>query len=140
MDLHSRLATHSSLESRVQQMHASVLPAGRRFTRFPFDGQARLFSSTAVWDTAVVDLSLRGMLVRRPDDFNGRVGTNYRIELRLAGTAFIAMAVTLANQGEETLGLRAEHLDWNSFLHLKRLIELNLGDSDSLYRELSALG
>lgn len=121
-------------------MDSRAEPAGRRFTRFPFDGQARLFSSTAVWDTAVIDLSLRGMLIRRPEQFDGRIGANYRIELRLAGTAIITMAVTLANQGESSLGLRAEHLDWNSFLHLKRLIELNLGDSDSLYRELSALG
>jgi hypothetical protein len=121
-------------------MRAAVEPVQRRFTRFPFDGQARIFSSTAMWETDVVDLSLRGVLVRRPNNFDGRIGGNYRIELRLAGSAIISMAVTLANQADETLGLRAEHLDWNSFLHLKRLIELNLGDSDSLYRELSALG
>lgn len=93
-----------------------------------------------MWETEVIDLSLRGVLMRRPESFDGKTGGNYRIELRLAGSAIISMAVTLANQDQDTLGLRAEHLDWNSFLHLKRLIELNLGDSDSLYRELSALG
>jgi hypothetical protein len=123
-----------------RRMRAAVEPVQRRFTRFQFDGQARIFSSTAMWETEVIDLSLRGVLMRRPDNFDGKTGNNYRIELRLAGSAIISMAVTLANQSADTLGLRAEHLDWNSFLHLKRLIELNLGDSDSLYRELSALG
>lgn len=114
--------------------------AARRFTRLPFDGTARLFSSTQMWETAVLDLSLRGVLVQRPDAWDGKLKANFRLELRLAGTAIISMAVTLANLGDDNLGFKIEHLDWNSFGHLKRLIELNLGDSESLFLELSALG
>jgi len=140
IDLESTLQASDESDARRKPMPAANSTASRRFTRLPFDGTARLFSSTAMWETSVVDLSLRGILVTRPEEWNGKLGANFRLELRLAGTAIISMAVTLANVATEHLGFKIEHLDWNSFQHLKRLIELNLGDSESLFLELSALG
>ncbi len=140
IDLESTLEAPSEPDADRRRMPATNPTSSRRFTRLPFDGTARLFSSTAMWETSVVDLSLRGILVTRPDDWNGKLKANFRLELRLAGTAIISMAVTLANTASEHLGFKIEHLDWNSFQDLKRLIELNLGDSESLFLELSALG
>jgi len=140
IDLEGTLQWTDEPDTDRTPMPAANPTASRRFTRLPFDGTARLFSSTAMWETTVVDLSLRGVLVTRPEDWNGKLKANFRLELRLAGTAIISMAVTLANTATEHLGLKIEHLDWNSFQHLKRLIELNLGDSESLFLELSALG
>ena len=111
----------------------------RRFTRFPFVGQVRLYSSGAMWETQLIDLSLRGALVRRPADFSGRQGFHYRLELRLHGNLMIAMGVVVAHLEPEHLGLRCERLDFESFVHLKRLVELNLGDVAMLNRELAAL-
>lgn len=112
----------------------------RRFRRFDFQGQARLYSSGKMWDTEVIDVSLRGALVVRPADFDGRVGANYRLELRLQGRAVISMGVSAANISADRIGLKCERLDWDSFLHLKRMIELNLGNPEELNRELSQLG
>ena len=140
IDLESTLAQPDETGAAIASMSSAKAPASRRFTRLPFDGTARLFSSTAMWETQVLDLSLRGVLVARPEGWDGKVKANFRLELRLAGTAIISMAVTLANVADQLLGFRIEHLDWNSFQHLKRLIELNLGDSESMFLELSALG
>ncbi len=114
--------------------------ANRRFHRIPFDGQARIYSSTAMWDTEVIDLSLRGALVRKPMDWPGKKGMNLRLELRLPAMVIISMGVLAANVTEDAIGLKVERLDFDSFAHLKRMVELNLGDSELLNRELNALG
>ena len=38
------------------------------------------------------------------------------------------------------IGFRIEHIDMDSVAHLRRLVELNLGDPDLLKRDLAALG
>jgi hypothetical protein len=37
------------------------------------------------------------------------------------------------------MGLQTEHIDLDSISHLRRLIELNVGDADILNRELGEL-
>jgi hypothetical protein len=113
--------------------------ANRRFIRIPFDGQARLYSSIAMWDTEVVDLSLRGALIRRPEGWIGKIGMNLRLELRLPASVIISMGVVAANITVDSIGLRVERLDFDSFSHLKRMIELNIGDAELLNRELNSL-
>jgi hypothetical protein len=119
---------------------AAATNANRKFHRIPFDGQARIYSSTAMWDTEVIDLSLRGALVKKPANWLGKPGMNLRLELRLPAMVIISMGVTAANITEDNIGLRVERLDFDSFSHLKRMVELNLGDSDLLNRELATLG
>jgi len=46
----------------------------------------------------------------------------------------------LAHVGDNnTVGIRCESIDLDSISHLRRLVELNLGDPELLNRELSAL-
>lgn len=111
----------------------------RQFARFTLEGDVRLYSSSQMWQTEVLDLSLRGALLRKPADFSGKRGQSFRIEIRLAATTVISMAVELARSFEDSIGFKTGRMDFDSFSHLKRLIELNLGDSDSLKRELSQL-
>ena len=49
-------------------------------------------------------------------------------------------AGAIAHQDENILGLSCEKMDIDSVSHLKRLVELNLGDQDLLERELDSLG
>lgn len=119
--------------------HEASAP-NRQFHRIPFDGQARLYSSSSYWDTEVLDLSLSGALVRKPVGFEGKLGMNLRLELRLPALAVISMGVTVANLAEEHIGLKMGRIDFDSFCHLKRTIELNLGSAELLARELSTLG
>ena len=50
------------------------------------------------------------------------------------------MDVWVAHEENKELGLKCKDIDVDSITHLRRLIELNLGDPDLLERELSALG
>lgn len=115
-------------------------PPSRNFTRVEFDAEAKLYSADAMWDTQILDISLKGALCSRPTAWDGKPGKNYRLELRLPGGTRISMNVTAANADDGHIGLQWSKIDFDSFTHLKRLIELNIADPDLLNRELSALG
>lgn len=112
----------------------------RRFHRFPIEGMVKLYSGSAMWATTLVDLSMRGVLVERPTDWIGDLGSRYRLDLRLEGGVMIAMGVELARIANGHLGFACLKIDLDSFSRLKRLVELNLGNTGILNRELSALG
>ncbi|HOV57097.1 MAG TPA: PilZ domain-containing protein [Rhodanobacteraceae bacterium] len=112
----------------------------RRFHRFSFEGTVRLYSGTAMWETKLVDISLKGVLIERPLNWNGKVGGTYRMDLRINNSVIISMGVTTAHIMPHRLGFKWEKIDLDSFAQLKRLVELNLGDPELLNRELSSLG
>lgn len=111
--------------------------AARRFHRVPVEGSAKLYSGTAMWTTRVLDMSLRGVLVERPAGWTGTPGSRYRLDLRLEGGVVIGMGVELAHIIDDNLGFTCIKIDLNSFAQLKRLIELNLGNTESLGKQLS---
>lgn len=112
----------------------------RRFRRIPFDGEVRVYSEKAMWNTRLVDISLQGALVDRPHDWDGQVGKTQRLELRVATGLIISVSASVANFNNEAIGYRFGRIDLDSFTRLKRLIELNLGDPELINRELSLLG
>ena len=112
----------------------------RRFRRFPIEGSVRLYSPTAMWTSTLIDLSLRGVLIERPADWTGSEGQGYRLDVRLEGGVMIAMGTRLSRVCDDALGFNCERIDLDSFSRLKRLVELNLGNSEVLNRELAVLG
>lgn len=115
-------------------------PTNRRFTRIDFEAKARLYSADSVWDTQLIDISLKGALCARPANWQGASGDSYRLELQLPGASGISMSATAAHISDDRIGFQWNKIDLDSFSHLKRLIELNIGDGDLLNRELSVLG
>lgn len=112
----------------------------RRFTRIDFEADVKLYSTGAMWDTTLMDISLKGALCSRPKDWDARMGKSYRLEMRLPGGSRISMNATAANANASSIGFEWSKIDFDSFAHLKRLIELNIGDPELMNRELTALG
>ena len=112
----------------------------RRFQRFHFEGTVKLYSDKAMWETKLTDISLKGVLIERPVDWNGKTGTSYRMDLRINNSVIISMGVIAAHVMPHRVGFQWQKIDLDSFAQLKRLVELNLGDPAILNRELSALG
>ena len=115
-------------------------PNRRRFQRFHFEGTVKLYSDKAMWESKLVDISLKGVLIERPVEWNGKVGSRYRMDLRINQTVIISMGVNAAHIMPHRIGFEWQKIDLDSFAELKRLVELNLGDPAILNRELSALG
>jgi hypothetical protein len=121
-------------------VHADAQAAERRvFRRIRFDGELRLYSERAMWSARLHDISLHGALVERPEGWEGQAGRTQRIELRVAAGVVISVSAVVAHAGARFIGYRFGRIDLDSFVRLKRLVELNLGDAETSTRELAAL-
>ncbi|MBU2097753.1 MAG: PilZ domain-containing protein [Gammaproteobacteria bacterium] len=111
----------------------------RAFTRIFFDAETVVMQGDHIWPVQLVDISLRGILIGiLPDqkiDHNALVD----VSVHLGGGIEIRMEARVANQRRDLLGLTCEHIDVDSMTHLRRLVELNMGDTSLLERELHAL-
>lgn len=125
----------------------------RHYTRLPFrttstlavnagggpPGPARATGPKA--PTQLIDISLKGALVAHPPGLDLSVGTPVTLSVQLADSpVVIAMVATVAHVSSERVGLHCTAIDVDSMTHLRRLMELNLGDPGLLDRELLALG
>lgn len=112
----------------------------RRFQRFAFDAQTALAQGQRCWPVELHDLSLKGLLVHRPADWDADPAQPFEARIRLADDAEVRMEVEMTHGDGELVGLVCRHIDVDSISHLRRLVELNLGDEALLERELAALG
>ena len=91
--------------------------------------------------TRLIDISFRGALVQAPSGTPPEAGTPALLRVQLAqSTVVIEMKAEVAHHGPEGLGLHCLSIDMDSMIHLRRLMELNLGDAGLLERELGQLG
>lgn len=112
----------------------------RQFSRIRFQTEARLSLPSGESGVEVLDLSLKGALVHSERSLSSHIGSQGTLIIRLdeMGTV-IHMEVTIAHQEGATFGLKCREIDLDSITHLRRLVELNLGDEKLLERELTHL-
>jgi len=96
-------------------------------------------SEITSWQTQCLDISMRGILLERPNDMPAAAGSPYEVELVLAEDVVIIMPCTVVHAENNHLGLRIEMMSIDSLTNLRRLLELNLADSEEVERELNAL-
>jgi len=114
----------------------------RHFSRIPFHAQGHLHADKGEMhlNCEVLDVSLKGILLAKPEGWQGLLNDKYQVDLLLEnGELVIKMAAAVAHIDNDSVGFLCEHIDLDSITHLKRLVELNLGDPELLQRELSAL-
>ncbi|HET9554047.1 MAG TPA: PilZ domain-containing protein [Anaeromyxobacteraceae bacterium] len=117
-------------------------PAGgeRRFSRISFHRPARLDLGSARGDCELIDVSLKGALVEVGPGLLPRQGDRCALSIRLdAGDTVIRMDGVVAHVNGNRVGVECREVDLESVAHLRRLVELNLGDEALLHRELAAL-
>ena len=86
----------------------------------------------------LLDISFKGLLISKPKDWQSKSGDNYSVQLQLAGDEVQQkLDVVEVHAEKEHIGFKTEHID--TATHLRRLVELNLGDESLLERELSEL-
>ncbi|UZE29913.1 PilZ domain-containing protein [Pseudomonas asplenii] len=111
----------------------------RRFKRIAFDAITTLSQGGTVWSAQLVDLSLKGLLVQQPGNWPAGLSGIFLVDIRLAKNAHVKMDAELVHVDHHQLGFKCLHIGLESIQHLRRLIELNLGDEEELERELDAL-
>ncbi|MCV2369858.1 PilZ domain-containing protein [Paucibacter oligotrophus] len=112
----------------------------RHFARVPFDVEAELITTQEHLKAQVLDLSLKGALLSMPDAVELALNLPCLLKVLLSDkTTVIAMAGELAHVEGKHAGFLCRSIDIESITHLRRLIEMNLGDATLVERELAAL-
>lgn len=111
----------------------------RRFHRLAFSTPVRLIGSSNLWQSKLVDVSLKGALIERPEGWEGTSGERFVLEILLSVGTIIKMNGVVVHSSKEHIGFRCEHMDIDSISHLKRLVAFNLDDETLLDRDLAAL-
>lgn len=125
-------------------------PDRRRFARIHFSMPAYLsFQSQGKareCPAEVLDFSLKGALVKTAKPLDLAPGAGCALALNLndiredeALEGGIYMRAEVARVSGANIGLACVEIDLDSITHLRRLIELNLGDETLLSRELENL-
>jgi hypothetical protein len=111
----------------------------RRFKRIAFDARTELTQGSRSWPVKLIDLSLKGLLIERPSPWLGNLEDLFIVDIHLNVDIDLQMEVRLTHDDHNHLGFACEHIGLESVTHLRRLVELNLGDPEELERELAAL-
>ena len=112
----------------------------RRFFRAGYSRPAQLQQGDQIWATTLLDLSLQGALLQRPEHWNAQASGLFMLTFTLDDSDIqISMEVEATHLDDKRLGVYCHHIDIDSVSHLRRLIELNVGDSELLMRELAHL-
>ena len=121
-------------------MSAKPTECQRVFSRIPFCADVELHLPDLTLQVNLVDIALKGALIRTSSPADVRLQTPCRLVLPLsdAGEA-IEMEGRIAHLKDLHVGIACEHIDLFSLTQLRRLLELNTGDADLMDRELSHL-
>jgi len=112
----------------------------RKFTRIHFDANCKLKTTTGDWPVKLVDICLKGALTEANDAAPLDIGDHAELIITLDGQDIqIEMPVIMNHKLDGHFGFQAQNMELSSVTHLRRLVELNLGDHALLERELDHL-
>ena len=86
-----------------------------------------------------MDISLRGLLLVRPERVNWRLEQQLVVTLELSDDQVITMNCSLVHIDEDVVGCACDSMDLDSMTTLRRLLELNMPDPSAVDRELAEL-
>lgn len=113
-------------------------PERRRFSRVDFDAHVLLTQGDISWEAELIDISLKGLLLTHSGD-QPLSSQPVQVKICLSNQTAITMNADIVHQSPVELGLTCALIDIDSIGHLRRLIELNLGDPAAAERELAEL-
>jgi hypothetical protein len=112
----------------------------RRFSRILYQAPAELRQGDITFNCAIQDLSLHGMLLTSADDNPIDADKLVDVFFHLPESDIvIALTANVIEITPAQMRTSIEHIDIDSISHLKRLVELNMGDDALLHREIEQL-
>ncbi|MDH5711621.1 MAG: PilZ domain-containing protein [Gammaproteobacteria bacterium] len=120
-------------------------PNKRHFSRISFREPIRIIShgGNSWWTCSLLDISLHGALTSMPEHWRPHIGDDFKLELQLGRDQdedlLLKMNVRVSHIDKDHVGFEIEDMDLNTADHLRRLVELNLGDEEILQRNIEEL-
>jgi hypothetical protein len=111
----------------------------RHFQRIFYSAEAILIDGERTMSCTIVDISMKGCLLDFGKPWSGDRQSSYNLQLDLSEDVQILMQLKFAHGRGTQAGFVCDYIDLNSITNLRRMVELNLGDSALLERDLNAL-
>ena len=112
----------------------------RQFTRILFSIKAILEIEGQTYPVSIHDISLNGALVTSTNSEQSLKGKFGTLSFLLSDNeSEVSMHIAVVYENNDETGLQCNAIDIDSVTHLRRLVELNLGDEEQLNKELSQL-
>ena len=112
----------------------------RHYKRIPFIADVQVSLAGQQWSCVLEDISLKGLLIEAPQGVDSLQGAIYSVELLLGEGASINMTAIISHTKGAHWGLQWENIELEGLTHLRRLLELNMGNPEEMHRELAELG
>ena len=112
----------------------------RHYQRIPFIADVLLQHDDKQWSCGLEDISLKGILVLAPQTADASKIKTCTVELVLGEGATISMKAHITHITESHWGMQWDNIELDSLTHLRRLLELNMDDTEAMHRELAELG
>ncbi len=121
-------------------MSTPLAQGHRHFSRVPFFAQVSLQIHNQNVHVELLDIALKGALVRAIASLDLALNEKCRLVLPLvSGGESITMGGKIAHLEGGNIGIACDDIDLQSLTQLRRLLELNTGDADLMDRELKQL-
>ncbi|MGX1924170.1 PilZ domain-containing protein [Vibrio sp. NH-7] len=112
----------------------------RRFSRIVYRAPAVLKQAMNAVEASISDLSLHGLLISSEQAALLNANEQIDVEFSLPGSdVTIQLVGNIVGVNNNMIRLSIDHIDIESIGHLKRLIELNVGDDELLHRDIEHL-
>lgn len=111
----------------------------RRFTRIKFDAECTVEVENSSSSVELVDLSLKGALISSSSPLPVTIGDCYLLTMKLFQSDILLKFKSRLVHTRKNRYYGFEFISENieTMSHLRRLIELNVGDEERFYRELT---
>ena len=105
----------------------------RRFPRAHFDGEAHLEANGITMPVELMDISLRGALLSIPEGNSIHTGDSGKLTLLLEDSDIrIPIDTDVRRIQGALVGVEFSKVEVEAMQHLRRLLELNLGEGENL--------
>jgi PilZ domain len=112
----------------------------RQNMRVSFSWPIRLTCPKETFDSTVIDISLKGILLNQPTHWHlVPTGTTFAAEIFLDGEISIQMSARVVRTFSDRVALEWFDIDDESLGHLRRLLEFNIGDPEKIDQEIKSL-
>ncbi|MBU3914747.1 PilZ domain-containing protein [bacterium] len=109
----------------------------RNFSRIKFDSMVYIRNKDQRIEARLIDISLKGALVSVNANIVIAEKDKCIFEFHLNESEIILNVPSLlVYLKDDNLGLKFENIELESMVHLRRLVELNIGDPDIIQQEL----
>ncbi len=112
----------------------------RNFSRINFAANAQIEFNSEIFESELLDIALKGALIRPKTQTPLERGNCCILRIFLHSSDItLTFNAELVHIQQNDLGFRFINIDIDTMTHLRRLLDLNIGDQDKITNELSFL-